>query len=125
MTELNEHVIIITKGTHQFVYRSFSRFCKDVGVDRKKYPVVPENVFTEKYGWFNVKKLPMNIGLDANMLRAFITEKHIQENLIGSVRLSQRQKEYMIFDNDTVAYNGIEIKVDERTLKIVKDKIKK
>lgn len=125
MTELNEHVIIISKGEHQFVYRSFSRFCKDMGLDRKKYPVVPDVVFTERYGWFNVKKVPMNLGIDANMIRSFLKEKHLQENLIGSIRLNQRQKEYMIFDNDTIAYNGVEIKVDDRTLKIVKEKIKK
>lgn len=74
MKTINENIIIASNDQGQFPYRSFSRFCKTVGISRRKFRNIPDQVETP-FGTFDIQKLPMNVSMECHRLRNFICGK--------------------------------------------------
>lgn len=74
MNKVNENIIIASNASGTFAYRSFSRFCKTVGLQRRKFRTIPEQVETP-FGIFDIQKLPMNVSMECHRLRNFMCEK--------------------------------------------------
>lgn len=130
MKIVNENIIIASNEHGQYPYRSFSRFCKTVGITRRDFRTIPEKVETP-FGQFTIQKLPMNVSMDCHRFRKFICEKFKVVSTGNDHQLIGKSGDQYTVNTDTFKtqigwckFFQQEIKLDDSTAEFVLLKLK-
>lgn len=72
---MKRFIILATTDEGTFVYSSFEHFCRAFGLERKKYRVIPDEVFVDEFGTVTIERMQLNVSSDCHKLRIFLKGK--------------------------------------------------